>query len=148
MELCGGPISVTEVQQEIPVLCSTVRDGGSQQVGVMYGVGCRTEANELWAESKIQTGDLDAWIADSIRRGVYSPGCCDLFIFDGNRLIVHLCHESDVHIETTDPEIIRNCTSRWLGNGIRVLGKRTSTDKDWKPVRCIQDAISTLESRE
>lgn len=148
MELCCGPLGVTEVQEEIPFLCSMVRHDGAQQIGVMYGVGCRTDDDVLWRESKIRSADLDAWIADSILSGVYSPGDCDLFIFDHDRLTVRLCHESDIHIETTELRIISECTIRWLAKGFRILRKHPSSCNDWKQVKCLEDAISALEGHE
>ena len=141
MELCCGPISATEVQEEIPFLCAVVRGGGADRIGVMYGVGCRVENAGLWTELKIQISHLDEWIADSSRRGIYSPGRCDLFIFDGDRLEVLLCHESDIHVTTSEVQIIRDCATRWLEKGFRVLSKRLSAGNNWNEVRCIEDAI-------
>jgi len=148
MELCCGPIGKAEVQQEIPFLCALVRGGGSQQIGVMYGLACRAEDGALWTESKIEAPLLDEWIADSIRRGIYSPGECDLFIFDGERLTVQLCHESDIHVETTEVQIIRDCTARWLERRFRVVSKPLSTGNDWKEVGCIEDVVSGAGSHD
>jgi hypothetical protein len=150
MELCCGPLDGAQVQQEIPFLCSIVRSGCCERIGVMYGVGCRIEWGELWGEKKIQiqTAYLDEWIADSIRRGVYSPGDSDLFIFDHDRLTVRLCHESDIHVDSAEPELNRKCTTRWIEKGFRVQRKRFSAGKGWKDVWCVDDVLSALESHD
>ena len=110
----------------------------------MYGWGCETVA--LWKESTIPAASLMVWIDNSIRRGIYTPGRCDIFISQGQRLKLTLCHESDMHVETTDPDIVVECVSRWLEKGYRVHRKRVTAGQGWKDVCSVDEALTALKA--
>jgi len=145
MELVCGPIRPVDVEGEIPFVCSLVANGKSTLIGVMYGVGCRID--QLWQEFKIPTTKLEEWISDGIFRGIYTPGSSDIYISDGDRLKVRLCHESDIHIHTINPAVVSQCVTRWLEMGYRIHRGRVSGGKGWKEVWSVEDAISALNDQ-
>ena len=147
MELVCGPLRTVDVEREIPFACAIVAAGTSDWIETMYGVGCQTDNSQLWQRFRIRNAQLQDWISASQGRGIYTPGECDVIVYDGDRLRVHLCHESDIHIETTDASIIRDCVSRWLGLGHRIQRKRESAGKGWKEVWSVDEALAGLTER-
>lgn len=121
-----------------------VGNGGSDHIVVMYSVGCEIDDIQRDKEFSIPTARLSNWISDSIEQGIYTPGECDIVIYDRDRLRVRLCHESDIHIETVSPAIIGECVARWLELGHRIRRKRLTAGKGWQSVWSVEDAISAL----
>ena len=145
-EIACGPINASQVLQEIPFICSLFANGGGPDIGVMLGVGCNTQNNNLWTEVKIPTPSLPEWINGNIQASIYEPGECDIFIFDGSRLTAHLCHEADIHIQTADPATIRHCVERWLSMMYRVLRTDdvSSVRKNWREIQSVAEALAGM----
>ena len=59
-----------------------------------------------------------------------------------------LCHECDIHLETKDHAIIKECVSRWLEKGYRILRRRVSAGKGWKEVWSVEDALSAIDAQD
>jgi hypothetical protein len=110
----------------------------------MYSVGCAIDDNQRDKEISIPAAKLGKWISDSIERGIYTPGECDIIINDRGRLSARLCHESDIHIETVNPAVIAECVTRWLEMGHPIHRKSLTAGKGWKSVWSVGDAISAL----
>jgi hypothetical protein len=61
-------------------------------------------------------------------------------------LTAHLCHEADIHIQTTDPAIIRHCVERWLSMMYRLL--RTDdvspARRTWREIHSVAEAVAGM----
>lgn len=134
------------VLDEIPFVCSLFAEGGATVVNVQYGWACNASTDALWQPEEITTAQVPDWIDRSIRTGIYLPGRSDVFIERRGRLKVQLCHEADIHVETEDAAIIRNCASRWLAKGYRLLRSDTIPPKhdSWREVHSVRDAAAGL----
>lgn len=120
---------------------SALFSNGDAKIAAMYGVGCNTD--DLWKEVMVPVSGLAGWMNDSIHAGTYVPGECDVIISDRNRLTVRLCHESDIHVLTTESATIRECVERWLHLGYRVMARNDSSTarEDWREVHTVADAL-------
>ncbi len=118
----------------------------SSTVGVMYGVGCNAENDHLWVPFDIVTATLPGWIEQSIQDGTYEPGNSDIFVFDKDRLTARLCHEADIHIETSFAPIIQRCAHRWLGKGYRLLRSDIvpPSSNSWREIQSEEEAVAGL----
>ena len=145
IEIVCGPISRSQVLEEVPFICSLFADDGSQ-VEVMYGCACNTDDNLLWTPREIAAATLPEWIERSMREGIYEPGESDIFIFDKDRLTAHLCHEGDIHLRTSGAAIVEKCASRWLGRGYRLLrsSEVPPTPQSWREIRSIDEATADM----
>ncbi len=114
----------------------------------MYGVACNAESDRLWREFNIAVAALPDWIEQSIRDGIYRPGTSDIFLCDGDRLAVKLCHEADIHITTQSPEVVEKCASRWLAKRYRLLrsDEVPASSSSWREVQSVQEATTGLHS--
>lgn len=81
------------------------------------------------------------WINRSIQTGVFVPGECDILILDRNRLTVQLCHEADIHVQTTDPGVVREPVERWLRMGYRLMltDDVSAVRKSWREIRSLAE---------
>jgi hypothetical protein len=145
IEIACGPIGGSAVLEEIPFICSLFMNS-SATVSVMYGVGCNAENDRLWVPFDIVTATLPEWIERSIRDGIYGPGNSDIFIFDKDRLTARLCHEADIHIETSFASIIQTCAHRWLGKGYRLVRSEVvpPSSDSWREIQSEAQATAGL----
>lgn len=143
-EIACGPISESAVMEEIPFVCCLFADGGAAQVSVMFGVACETD--QLWSPLEIPTLTLSDWIQQTIREGIYYPGKSDLYIYDSDRLSVHLCHEADIHLHTQSAAIVQKCATRWLGKRYRLLrnDEIAPSRSRWREIQSVEDAAADL----
>ena len=147
-EIACGPISGPATLEEIPFICSLFVNS-CFKVSVMYGVACNVDNDRLWAPFDVVTATLPEWIERSIQDGIYEPGNSDIFILDKNRLTVRLCHEADIHIETSFASIVQMCAHRWLGKRYRLLRSETvpSSSNSWREVHSVEEAtVGLLDS--
>ena len=144
-EIACGPISGPATLEEIPFICSLFLNSSSK-VSVMYGVACKTDNDRLWVPFDIVTATLPEWIERSIQDGVYEPGNSDIFIFDKDRLTVRLCHEADIHIETSFASIIQMCAHRWLVKRYRLLRSEIvpPSSNSWREIHSVEEATAGL----
>lgn len=85
-----------------------------QDLVVWYGFGCDCEFDEQYQEIKFKTDDLLGFLSETIAQGVYLPGDADLFIESRPPGIQFLlCHESGVHLETSDERVADHFRARW-----------------------------------
>jgi hypothetical protein len=140
-------MSESEVEAEIPFVCALFADGGAAHVSVMFGVACKVDHDQLWSPFDIGTPILVEWIERMIRDGVYRPADSDLYIDEGERLSIRLCHEADIHVRTQSASIVKTCASRWLEKRYRLLrnDQVPVSRSTWREVQSIEDAIADLE---
>ena len=146
IQIACGPLDGSQVRQEITFICFLVATGDDPDLGLMYGVGCHIQADELWKEVRIPRSSLPDWINRSIQAGIYRPGESDLFICDGERVTVRLCHESDIHIETADPTLVRQCVDRWLRRMYRVMRSdgESPAQRNWREIQSVAEAVAGM----
>ena len=85
MKCVTGPLTPTQLLDEVPEIVRLLECGGIEELLVEYGSGCKLEADQLWQEIQIRSIDLVAFIQSSIEKGIYSPGHSDLVLQDRDR---------------------------------------------------------------
>jgi hypothetical protein len=133
MKCVTGPLTPTQLLEEVPEIVRLLESGGIQDLLVEYGSGCKLEADQLWQEIQIRSMDLVAFIQSSIEKGIYSPGQSDLVLQDRDRSFECLfCHESDIHLATDDDGILTQAAQRWMDKGYG--GFKLAASEDWEPI--------------
>jgi hypothetical protein len=133
MKCVTGPLTPTQLLDEVPEIVRLLESGGIQDLLVEYGWGCKLEADQLWQEIQIRSIDLAAFIQSSIEKGIYSPGQSDLVLQDRDRSFECLfCHESDIHLATDDDGILTQAAQRWMDKGYG--GFKLAASEDWEPI--------------
>lgn len=133
MKCVTGPLTPTQLLEEVPEIVRLLESGGIQDLLVEYGSGCKLEADQLWQEIQIRSMDLVAFIQSSIEKGIYSPGQSDLVLQDRDRSFECLfCHESDIHLATDDDGILTQAARRWMDKGFG--GFKLAASEDWEPI--------------
>jgi hypothetical protein len=133
MTCVTGPLTTTQLLEELPEIVKLLQTNGIKDLVVEFGSGCNLEANQLWQEIDIGLMDLVAFIQNSIEKGIFSPGQADLVLQDRDRSFeCLLCHESDIHLMSDDDAIITEATRRWMDKGYG--GFKMAANTDWEPM--------------
>ena len=105
-------------------LCVALDPSG---LDVSYGWACDLEIDELYRDHRIESHGLLDFVEDSTRRGAFTLGESDLHIRGaGIDFEFMLCHESDIHFESADPELVRRVASAWKATGLSVHDAKES----------------------
>jgi hypothetical protein len=99
-------------------LCAAFDPSG---VNVSYGWACELNIDELYTDHLIESHRLLDFIDESIRQRVFTLGQSDLHVH-GARIdfSFRLCHESDVHFESSDMALVNRVLSAWKTAGLSV----------------------------
>jgi len=133
MQCVTGPLTPTQLLDEIPEIAKSLLASGIEDLVVEYGRGCKLETDQLWKDIAIRAPDLVAFVRNSIDKGIYSPGEADLVLHDreGSFQCI-LCHECDIHLLTGDDGILTEATQRWMNKGYG--GFKLAAGEDWEPI--------------
>ena len=142
IQIACGPMNESAFAEEISFVCSLLQITGVNQVAVMFGWACAEQ--HQWKEFWVPAGGLLAHIERSIDDCIYRPASSDVFIKASDQLIVHLCHEADIHITTASPTIIGQCASRWLSQNQRLIrsDQVPPSANSWREIRTVEEATS------
>src|SRR6266571_4069447 len=100
-----GQLTADQLQPLVAEIQRLLRDWGYDRVKVTFGHGCSLPVDQLWQPREINAIELQSFIEASIRNGVFRFGRCDLHIEDREETLeFRLCHESDIHFESTEQE--------------------------------------------
>jgi hypothetical protein len=133
MKCVTGPLTPTQLLEEIPEIVRLLESSGVDNVVLEYGWGCKLETGQLWDDIEIRLPDLVAFIHNSIEKGIYSPGQADLVLQDRDRTFeCLLCRDSDIHLATEDDAILTQATRRWMDKGYG--GFKLMAAEDWEPI--------------
>ncbi len=81
---------------------------GEHKIVAMYGWKTKIHGSLHWQPMNDDTRWMQYLIEDSIEQKIVTPGESD-FIFEvpAKRLEVMFCHESDIHLDGTDDELLQ-----------------------------------------
>lgn len=110
---------------------------GYRRVDVMYGFDCKLPTDQLWQVQEVETSGLDGHIERSIRDGIFLPGLSDIHIEDLETSFgFKLCHESDLHFESTQPWMVEQVVACWRAQGFALFMNAGPSanpgTKEWK----------------
>lgn len=108
-------------------------------VDVTYGFGCNVPMDKLWQHKEVETSALAKFIVRSAQDGAFRPGHSDIHSEDRQRSFeFRLCHESDMHFESVEPELVAQVITLWRGQGRVVFAatgpKASAFPKEWKRI--------------
>ena len=95
---------------------------GTCRVVASYGWSCNLHVDLCYKPMDVGTSWMEYFIEDSVEHRIVVPGHSDFrFVVPENRLDLMFCHESDIHLNGSDDELLRCFMSaepfarfRWL----------------------------------
>jgi len=118
MEIITQTLTTEQIRNELGYIVDFFRAHGTEELTVRYGWSCNLPMDELWQDIATTAEGLPRLVERSIADGLYPIGDADLFIRDRpGRVEFLLCHESDVHCESTDMEIVEQVKQQWQKRG-------------------------------
>jgi hypothetical protein len=138
-EIETRPLTIEELQARIPEIERFLLDWGYDRVNATFGYGSKLPMNKLWIPTEIDTSSIGAFVESAVRKGIFEVGHSDLHIEDRQETLeFRLCHESDIHFESSNQGFVEKVITLWRGRG---LGLRVSTapkgsalPKVWTPI--------------
>ena len=105
----------SQLQDGVPEIVSALRSWGLDRVDLSYGWGCNLPMEKLWRPQQIDAAQLGAVIEQSVADGTFRFGHGDLHIEDLRRTLKFtICHESYIHFESANRQLVDEIVSRWL----------------------------------
>ncbi|WP_428305302.1 hypothetical protein [Lacipirellula sp.] len=81
---------------------------GAHKVVAMYGWAAKIHPSLAWQRMDDHTDRLQYLIEDSIDQRIIVPGQSDFYFeVPEKRLAVMFCHESDIHLDGSDDELLK-----------------------------------------
>lgn len=119
MQIQTSQLEIPQLESEVIWICDFLAEIGLPLFQVMYGWGCNVdEQYGLWQNVPVQAGELYAYVHSCRRSGAFELGNADLRIQSPDSdLEFLLCHESDVHFEADNNELIEAVRTVWIGRG-------------------------------
>ena len=106
---------------------------GFRKVDAEYGWGCNLPEDARWKRHPVSLDSLNEFVMGAAAAGVFRPGSSDLFIVDSEaQFHILICHESDIHLRATDPDLVGRFLELWKSEGIEV--NTLAEDGEWKAV--------------
>jgi hypothetical protein len=114
MELCTSVLPRETLLAEIARLPDHLKALGITKVILKYGWGSGLHEDLWYQPMRDSTDYLRTFFEDSIKQNIYLPGGSDLLISDeAKTLEVRLCHESDIHIQSDQKEVLDYFATVW-----------------------------------
>ena len=118
MELTSGILTVDQVKAELEAFPDILSRHGVQQLVAFIGIGSSATIDEMWKPHELETAQLSEFAQRSTARDLFRPGESDLFVETKDQSTKLLfCHESDIHVETTNASLVEEVTERWKRQG-------------------------------
>ncbi len=93
---------------------------GSATFTCYYGYGTPLHGALHWVPMQVSTEVLPYFIEDSLEHGIVVPGETDLLITaSDDQLKILFCHESDIHVDGSNPEAVQRFIDSELMAAIR-----------------------------
>jgi hypothetical protein len=111
-------LSKEQMREGINDMVATLRSLSVDEVSAVCGWACRLSQDELWQSHPVAVKELKNYVEQLEQRNIFELGSSDLFIeLPQADVKFMLCHESDVHFESSDPVLIRRFIGSWLERG-------------------------------
>lgn len=115
MEVRTGPLSESQLEQEIDNLAGLLARKGLRELQVAFGWDCNLSIDEMWQYQPVKSAELSSFISGAEERGILTLGKGDLFCRCENFEFI-LCHESDIHLESFESRQVE-FEERWFNLG-------------------------------
>jgi hypothetical protein len=138
-EVCTEPLSIDQLRESLSEMTEFLLSVGHNHVSVTYGWGCNLPADQLWLPAQIDTAQLESFVQQSVRNGVFVFGCSDLHIEDPQKTLeFRLCHESDIHFGSDDPRLLELVINLFKQKGRTLYSspgpRGSAARKEWKRI--------------
>ncbi len=127
----SGILTADQVRAELEAAPDILRRYGIEQVVACFGIGSKANIDELWKPHEIHISELLEFAQTGIDRGLFCPAESDLFVtVPDNSTELKFCHESDIHLDSTNDALIGEFAQRWKAQGFSGFHK---VGKRWVP---------------
>ena len=131
-EIVTSNFEPVELMRQAGEIAKVLSRMGIRTVEVEYGWGCRLPEEALWQRMPVSLDSLAGVLAGAIESGIFHPGSSDLSIVNSEEMFdIRICHESDIHVRTTNSRLTEHLLQMWGGEGV-TLAVRTGEGR-WKP---------------
>jgi hypothetical protein len=138
-EMRTEALGADRIRAKVPQIIDLLRSWGRARVGVLYGIMCNLPVDDLWQTVEIDTAELETYIQQSVQDGIFEFGSSDFFIEDlAESLTFRICHESDIHFESSSEELVKQVLTLWHEEGITLYlssgEKGSARRRDWEHI--------------
>ena len=131
MQITSGALTADQVRTELEAAPSILRRHGIEDIVACFGVGSSANIDELWQLHELHVSELLEFARTSADRGLFRPGNSDLIVnVPDNSTVLTFCHESDIHVESTNDALIAEFVQRWKTQGLLGFHK---VGTEWVP---------------
>ena len=103
---------------------------GNATCKAMYGWSCDLHIELLWKPMQVPQSMMESFIRDSISQRIFLPGKSDLIIESPDeKLTLNLNHESDIHVDGSDDELIKKFVTYDSFNDIKFYSRKELREK-------------------
>jgi hypothetical protein len=115
------PLSTAQLRVSIPDIARLLDSWGEASLVASYGIMCELPMDDLYQPIETTPAQLEEFVQQSERRGIFKLGGSDLDIRNTERTLVFtLCHESDIHFESRDQVRVDQVLAVWREKGLTV----------------------------
>lgn len=119
MEIRTQPLDAGTLAAQFRALCDLCVALDPVGLDVSYGWACNLEQDDLYSDHRIQSAALSDFVDRSAASGVFTLGESDLYIKGASvEFSFTLCHESDIHFECLDANLVNRVTELWTAAGL------------------------------
>ena len=117
-EIVSTTLTEGQLLVEIPQIVGLLLAWKIHRVEVAYGWGCNLDIDELWKPVEVSTDEVERFVRDGQASGAFQAGEGDLLIESSTpEFSIRLCHESDIHVATTDENLYEAFRAAWTASG-------------------------------
>jgi hypothetical protein len=114
MRINSGIVDKAAIEVELAETTQMLCDAGVAELEMMFGWGCRGPQDGLYKSISVAPCDLLKSVKDEGPQVGFEIAECDLFLtLPERRLKIQFCHESDIHVEGEDEQLIQKIEERW-----------------------------------
>ena len=112
-------LSRQELLNEIKFIISLFESIDEKESLLMLGWGCDLSIDDLYKTKKVRIDELELKIFAYEKDNKLRIGSSDIFISSiNNDFKFLLCHESDIHFETSEKSYYKTVLKHWMDTGL------------------------------
>jgi len=119
MKIISRSINNDQLSQQINIITNYLQPEGIVNVSAYWGWDCNLDTELLWKPEIIPVSKFQDFINSGISQEIYSMNQSDVFLEDVDQNFrFKFCHESDIHLETTDKKLFEFMKENWKEHGL------------------------------
>ena len=118
MKIITSILNLKQLEDNIDYIINFFKANKQENIIIMYGWDCETD--QQYVDIKKNINNLKKFIKNSHEKKIFNLGKSDLYITAKNKKSEFLlCHESDIHFESKDLNLVKRVKNYWIKKGYR-----------------------------